>query len=44
MKENVRWENYVARSVDDSIIYKVLVGEADRKTPFGRPRHGWMIH
>jgi hypothetical protein len=37
----MRWAEHVARTVEDRNVYKVLVGEAEGKTPLVRPRLRW---
>jgi hypothetical protein len=35
------WAGYVARMVEGSGLYRVLVGKTESKTPLGRPRRIW---
>jgi hypothetical protein len=37
----MRCAGYVARTVERRGVYRVLVGEAEGKRPFGRPRCSW---
>jgi len=37
----MRWEGHVARIVEKKIVYKILVGRPEGKSPFGRTRRGW---
>jgi len=32
---------HVARMVEGSVLYRVLVGKPEGKRPLGRPRHRW---
>jgi hypothetical protein len=36
-----RWAGHVACMRKDRKVYKVLVGNPERKSPLGRPRHRW---
>jgi hypothetical protein len=38
----MRWVGHVARMVDKSNAYRLLVGMPDGKRPLGRPRHRWV--
>ena len=37
----VRWAGHVARMGERRGVYRVLVGEAEGKSPLGRPRRRW---
>jgi hypothetical protein len=37
----MRWAGHVARMGEERIVYKVLVGKPEGKTPLGRPRRRW---
>jgi hypothetical protein len=37
----MRWAGHVARMGEDRKVYKVLIGEPERKRPLGRPRRRW---
>jgi hypothetical protein len=37
----IRWVGHVARTVEMSIPYKILVGKLGGKRPLGRPRCRW---
>jgi hypothetical protein len=37
----MRWVGHVARMGEERKVHKVLVGEAEEKTPPGRPRRRW---
>ena len=38
----MRWAGYVARMVEESGVYRVLVGKPDGRRPLGRPRRRWV--
>jgi hypothetical protein len=38
---NMRWVGYVARIGEGRVVYRVLVGKAEGKRPFERPRRTW---
>jgi hypothetical protein len=40
----MRWAEFVARIVEESGVYRVLVGKPEGKRPLGRPRHRWDIN
>jgi hypothetical protein len=35
------WNGHVARIGDKKIAYRIFVGRAEGKRPFGRPSRGW---
>jgi hypothetical protein len=37
----MRWAGHVARMVEGSGVYKVLVGKPEGSRPLGRPRRSW---
>jgi hypothetical protein len=37
----MRWAGHVARIREERKLYKVLVGNPERKKPLGRPRRRW---
>jgi hypothetical protein len=37
----MRWAGHLARMLERRVIYRVLVGKAEGKRPFLRPRHRW---
>jgi hypothetical protein len=37
----MRWVGHVARIGERRVVYRVLMGKPDGKTPLGRPRAGW---
>ena len=37
----MRWAGHVARMGERRGVYRVLVGEAEGKSPLGRPRRRW---
>ena len=39
----MRWAGHVARMVEGSGVYRVLVGRPEGKRPLGRPRRRWGI-
>jgi hypothetical protein len=41
MKTRMRWVRQVIRNRERRITYKVLVGKAEGKRPFERPRRRW---
>ena len=40
----LRWAGHVARMVERSSVYRVLVGKYEGKRPLGRPRRKWGIN
>jgi len=38
----MRWAGHVARIVEDRVLYRVLVGKPEGKSPLGRPRRRWV--
>jgi hypothetical protein len=38
----MRWAGYVARMVETSNAYRILVGKSEGKRPLGRPRRRWV--
>ena len=38
----MRWAGHVARMGDSRVVYRVLVGKAERKRPLGRPWSKWV--
>jgi hypothetical protein len=39
--KRMRWTGHVARMEEERKVYKVLVGNPERKRPLGRPRRSW---
>jgi hypothetical protein len=39
---NLMWAGYVARMGENRTAYSTLVGEAEGKTPLGRPGRRWL--
>jgi hypothetical protein len=37
----LRWAGHVALMAERRNAYNILVGEAEGKRPFGRPKHRW---
>jgi hypothetical protein len=37
----MRWAGHVAHMGEERNVYKVLMGKAEGKRPFGRPRFRW---
>jgi hypothetical protein len=37
----IRWTGNKACRGEKKNAYRILVGKPERKTPLGRPRHGW---
>jgi hypothetical protein len=37
----MRWAVHVARTAEESKVYKVLVGKPEGKRPLGKPRRRW---
>jgi hypothetical protein len=37
----MRWAENVARIGEEKVVYRVLVGKAEVKSPLGRPRRRW---
>jgi hypothetical protein len=37
----MRWAGHVALIGEGRVVYRVLVGKPERKTPLGRPRRRW---
>jgi hypothetical protein len=37
----MRWAEYAARMGDSRVVYRVLVGKLEGKSPLGRPRRRW---
>jgi hypothetical protein len=38
----MRWTGHVARKGEERGVYRVLVGDLERKRPLGRPRRRWV--
>ena len=38
----MRWAGHVARMVEESGVYRVLVGKPEGRRPLGRPRRRWV--
>jgi len=38
----MRWAGHVASMVEESGVYRVLVGKPEGRRPLGRPRHRWV--
>jgi hypothetical protein len=38
----MRWAGHVARMVEESEVYRILLGKSEGKRPLGRPRHRWV--
>ena len=38
----MRWAGHVARMGEERVVYRVLVGKPEGKTPLGRPRRRWV--
>ena len=41
IKSRIRWAGYAARMGEKRGVYRVLVGEPERKRPLGRPKRRW---
>ena len=37
-----RWAGHVARTGEESGVYRVLVGKTEGRRPMGRPRRRWV--
>ena len=37
----MRWAGHVARTGEDRVVHRVLVGKPEGKRPLGRPRRRW---
>jgi hypothetical protein len=40
----MRWAGHVARMDEEREVYRVLVGDPERKRPLGRPRRRWVAN
>jgi len=40
----MRWVGHVARMGEERVVYRVLVGNPERKRPLGRPRRRWVYN
>ena len=38
----IRWAGHLERLGEESVVYRVLVGRPDGKSPLGRPRRRWV--
>ena len=38
----MRWAGHVARMGEERVVYRVLVGKPEGKSPLGRPRRRWV--
>jgi len=38
----MRWAGHVVRLGEERVVYKVLLGKSDGRTPLGRPRLRWV--
>ena len=38
----MRWAGHVARMGKERVVYRVLVGKPEGRTPLGRPRRRWV--
>jgi len=38
----MRWAGHVARMDEERVVYRVLVGKPEGRTPLGRPRRRWV--
>jgi len=38
----MRWAGHVARMGEEMVVYRVLVGKPEGKSPLGRPRRRWV--
>jgi hypothetical protein len=39
----MKWARHVARIREKRVVYRVLMGEPDRKKPLEKPRRRWEV-